>query len=150
MSEATHQTVERDLDDTPERTETMDSVGDALTQSVKTFGRLTKAVVDGLTDVTVTSIDVLTDAASGRTHGSQKDTSDQHRAGRRTSAGRMAQSWADLVTDTVDVITDGMSRSARTVQRAADRFAAESEKKTKPGAVDADKDSSAARNVKKS
>jgi hypothetical protein len=146
MSEATHQTVERDQDDISERTETIDSVGDALTQSVNTFGRLTKAVVDGLTDVTVTSIDVFTDVASGRTRGSHRDTSDR----RRTSAGRAAQGWADFVSDSVDIITDGMSRSARSVQRAADRFAGESEKKSRPSVVDAEKDSSAARNVKKS
>jgi hypothetical protein len=153
MTEATHQSTERDQADIPEREQVMDSVGDALTQSVNTFGRMTKAVVDGFTEVTVSSIGVFTDVAAGRSRGSARDRSEQQRAARgerRSSAGRMAQGWADLLTDTVEVVTDGMTRSARSVQRAADHFAGEAEKKSTPGTSDAEKDSSTARSAKKS
>ena len=153
MTEATPQTMERDQADTSERAQIMDSVGGALTQSVNTFGRMTKAVVDGLTEVTVSSIDVFTDVAAGRSRGSARDRSEQQRAARgerRSTADRMAQGWADLVTDTVEVITDGMTRSARSVRRAADYIAGEAEKKSTPGAGDTEKDSSTARSAKKS
>jgi hypothetical protein len=115
----------------------MEAVTDAVAQTVDTAGRVGKAVVNGLADVAVSSIDAMTTIVD-RSRDVARERSDRQRttSGERGSAiGRMVRDWADVVTDTTEIVADSMTKSAKDLRRSADRFAKDAEK---PGAPAAD------------
>ncbi len=148
MVEATQQNAEREPA-ARDAGDIVDAIGDVVEDTVSSVGRVTKALVNGVADVTVSSIDAFTDVI-GRSRGAARERSERQRSEggeRRTSAGRMAQDWADFITDTTEIVSDTMTRSARSVQRATDRFAKDSEK---PAGAEGEREGATPRSPKKS
>jgi hypothetical protein len=114
MTEAGHRTRERNDADHPEGG-MVDPLEGATRRTFRALGLLTRAMFDGFTNMTLSSVDAFAGIV-GRLRdasGSRSDRDQGARRERRTTAGRLAQDWSDFMTQTTEIMTDSLTRAPR-------------------------------------